>query len=90
MTTIDILQASARELQQRAEEHRRLITAAIEENDVRGVLDACHLSDCSHRQELKEILVEAISVLEDTRKAFKSRQIEALRKKMIRILAEEA
>jgi hypothetical protein len=34
--------------------------------------------------------MEAISVLEDTRKAFKSRQLEALRKRMIRALAEEA
>jgi len=90
MTTIDILRASARELQQRAEQHQRLIAAAIEEKDVRGVFDACSLSDCCHKQELKKILLEAVCVLEDTRKAFKSRQLEALRKKMIRVLAEEA
>jgi hypothetical protein len=88
MTTIDILQASARDLQQRAEEHRRLIAAAIEKNDVKCLFEACHLLGCSHKQELKGILLEVISVLEDTRKAFKSRQLEALRKKMIRILAE--
>jgi hypothetical protein len=88
MTTIDILQASASDLQQRAEAHRRLIAAAVEQNDVKHVFDACHLSDCSHKQELKGILLEAVSVLEDTRRAFKSRQLEALRKKMIRILAE--
>jgi phosphate uptake regulator len=90
MTTIDILRASARELQQRAEEHQRLIAAAIEENDVKRALDACNLSDCPHRRELKQMLLEAVCVLEDTRKAFKSRQLEALRKKMIRVLAEEA
>lgn len=87
-TTVDVLQASAKELQRRAEEHYRLITAAIEDNDVKTVLNACPLLDCSHRQLLKETLLEAISVLEDTKKAFKSRQLEALRKKMIRILAE--
>jgi hypothetical protein len=90
MTTIDILKASARELQQRADEHRKLIAAAIEENDIRQALDSCHLLDCPHRHELKGILLEAISVLEETRKAFKSKQLEALRKKMIRVLAEGA
>jgi hypothetical protein len=90
MTTIDILKASAMDLQRRAEEHRRMIAVAIEKNDVKGVFDACHLLDCSHKQDLKQILLEAISVLEDTRRAFKSRQLEALRRKMIRILAEQA
>jgi hypothetical protein len=90
MTTTDILIASARELQRRAEEHQRLLAAAIDKNDVKHTLDACHLPDCSHRQELKKILAEAISILEETRKAFKSRQLETLRKKMIRVLAEEA
>jgi hypothetical protein len=89
-TTIDIVQASARELQRKAEEHHRLIALAIEDNDVRDVLNACPLTDCSHRQLLKEILLEAISVLEDTRKAFKSRQLEAFRKKLVRVLAEQA
>jgi hypothetical protein len=89
MTTIHILKTSAGELQRRAEEHQRLIAAAIEGNDLKDVFSACHLLDCSHRKKLKETLVEAISVLEDTRKAFKSRQLEALRKKMIRVLAEE-
>jgi hypothetical protein len=85
MTTIHILKTSAGELQRRAEEHQRLIAAAIEGND----LKACNLLDCSHRKKLKETLGEAISVLEDSRKAFKSRQLEALRKKMIKVLAEE-
>jgi putative ribosome biogenesis GTPase RsgA len=90
MTTIDILKASARELQQRADEHQRLLSAAIEENDIRRMLDSCHLSDCPHRHELKNTLLEAISVLEETRKAFKSKQLETLRKKMIQVLAEES
>jgi hypothetical protein len=70
--------------------HQRLITAAIEGGDVRGVLDSCHLPECSHRHQMKEMLLEAISVLEDTRKAFKSSQLETLRKKMIRVLAEKS
>lgn len=90
MTTIDILKTSARELRERADEHQRLIAAAMEEKDIRQALDSCHLADCPHRHELKSILLEAISVLEETRKAFKSKQLEALRKKMIRVLAQGA
>jgi hypothetical protein len=90
MTTIDILQTSARELRQKADEHQRLLAAAVEERDVRQVLDSCHLADCPHKHELKRILLEAISILEETRKAFRSKQLEMLRKKMIRVLAEQA
>jgi hypothetical protein len=89
MTAIDLLKASARDLQQRVDAHQRLIDAAIEKDAaVRQALDACPLSDCPHRHELKGILLEAIYILEETRKAFKSKQLEALRKKMIRALAE--
>jgi hypothetical protein len=38
MTTIEILKASAQELQRRADEHHRLIAAVVGENDVRNVL----------------------------------------------------
>jgi len=37
---------------------------------------------------MRETLLEVIEVLEDSRKAFKSPRLEALRKKLIRILAE--
>ncbi|KAF0188608.1 MAG: hypothetical protein FD168_1721 [Desulfobulbaceae bacterium] len=37
---------------------------------------------------LKQVVLEAIEELEISRKAFKSKQLETLRKKMIRVLAE--
>ncbi len=37
---------------------------------------------------LRETLLETIAVLEETRKAFKSKHLAALRKKLIRVLAE--
>lgn len=48
------------------------------------------VSACPCRHRLKEILLEAIHVLEESRKAFKSKQLEALRKKLIKVLAETA
>jgi hypothetical protein len=53
-------------------------------------VDWCSRSQCRHKQKLKETLVETIEALEKTRAAFKSKQIEALRKKLIRVLAEES
>jgi len=37
---------------------------------------------------LKETLLESIHVLEESSKAFKSKRLEALRKKLIQVLSE--
>jgi hypothetical protein len=89
MTTIEILKASAREIQQKADEHQRLISAVIGTPEIPKIVDACHLLDCPHRRELKALLLEAITVLEETRRAFKSKHLEALRKKMVQALADK-
>lgn len=51
------------------------------------VLRRC-VSSCPHKQKLKETLLETIQVLEESKRAFKSRQLEELRKKLIGVLAE--
>lgn len=45
-------------------------------------------SNFSLSVEMKEALLEAIHVLEESRKAFKSKRLEALRKKLIQVLSE--
>jgi hypothetical protein len=45
-------------------------------------------SVCAGERRLKEMLLEAIQVLEESRKAFKPRRLEALRKKLIQALSE--
>ena len=45
---------------------------------------------CRHREILRHTLADAIEVLEATRKSFKSKQIEALRKKLTKVLIEES
>lgn len=51
---------------------------------------ACDENGCRHREILRHTLADAIDVLESTRKAFKSKQIEALRKKLTQVLMEES
>lgn len=90
MTATEALRASAVDLQRRAEEHQRLMFAAIEGGEIKNLPDTCSFIDCPHKQKLKDTLLEAIRVLEDTRKAFKSRQLEVLRNKLMGVLAEGA
>jgi ribosomal protein RSM22 (predicted rRNA methylase) len=52
--------------------------------------DLCSLADCPHRRLLRQILTETIEVLEETKKAFKSKRLEGLRKKLLHVLMETA
>jgi hypothetical protein len=51
---------------------------------------ACEANGCRHREILRHTLTDAIEALEATRKSFKSKQIEALRKKLTKVLIEES
>ena len=88
MTVNEAILRSAEELQCRAETHRQFLARAAKGGH--ASVGECPLLDCPHRRLLRETLVEAITVLEGTRKAFKSKQLEALRKKLIGVLAEDA
>lgn len=89
MTTQDAIRQSAEELQARVEEHRRLLALALEGGDGRTIRTSCLHLACPHKRRLRQVVLEAIRIIEDTRKAFKSRQLEALRKRLIEVLAEE-
>jgi len=56
----------------------------------REVGRACDSPDCQHKYMLRHTLADVIEALEATRKSFKSRQIEMLRKKLTKVLIEEA
>ncbi|GAF89124.1 unnamed protein product [marine sediment metagenome] len=90
MTVQQALRQSVEELRARAEAHGRLLARAMGKGETGTGIDECPLMDCPHRRRLRETLVEAITVLEGTRKAFKSKQLEALRRKLIGVLAEDA
>ena len=45
---------------------------------------------CSHKRRLQSTLLETIQILEETKKAFRSRALEQLRAKLTRELAEIA
>jgi len=45
-------------------------------------VDLCVLVNCPYRKLLRQVLAETIEVLEETKKAFKSKKLESLRKKL--------
>jgi hypothetical protein len=90
MSAEELLKRSAEELRARAEAHQRLLERAVEGSGGSALSEGCALADCPHRRTLRQTLLDAVRVLEDTRKAFKSKRLEVLRKKLIGVLAEDA
>lgn len=82
-----LLDRSWDELQIQMEKHRHLVRSVLEGRAVDGA--ECLWGDCPHRRMLMNLVLHSVQVLDATRKAFKSRQLEALRKDLLRVLSEE-
>ncbi|MBL7211580.1 MAG: hypothetical protein ISS61_04255 [Desulfobacteraceae bacterium] len=86
---ITAIDASTEELHQRIDMHRYLMATILEQRVGDGTLKRLSLSSYSPVEtRLKEALSETIEVLEQTRKAFKSKRLEALRKRLTHVLIE--
>ena len=86
---ITAIDRSAEELHQRIDMHRCLMATILEQKVGDGTLKGLSLSSYSPVEtRLKEALSETIEVLEQTRKAFKSKRLEALRKRLTHVLIE--
>ena len=88
MTVYELLSKNFEDIQVMLEDHGCLLKCLKEGGDT-PILNHC-VSTCPHKHRLKEVLLETIQVLEESRKAFKSKQLEAFRKKLIKVLAETA
>ena len=84
-----IIDTNTKDLHNRIDMQRHILTAVIEKK-TKGlqICPDCIFSDCPHKKRLRAVLTEAIGILEDTKKAFKSKRLEMLRKKLIQVLAE--
>ncbi len=88
MTVQEALIQNTNELKLKIEEHRKLL---IQLGDVETKHDdsvQCPLFSCPHESKLRTTMYDTISVLDETRKSFRSKQLEVLRKKLIKVLAE--
>jgi len=87
---IGALQKSVKDLQQGIDMHTCLIAAILEndgdERNLKPFLDAC--PSRSGEARMKAAIQEAIEVLDESRKAFKSKRLETLRKRLTQVLVE--
>ena len=86
---INMIDQSSEELHQKIDNHRSLISSILEEGISESVLKRVTGPFPSGSDgKLKEAVKETIDVLEQTKKAFKSKRLEALRKKLIQVLID--
>ena len=87
---INALNSSVKELQNGINTHRCLVASILEEQmderNLQLVLDCCPKR--SRERKLEQTIRDAIDVIEESRKAFKSKKLEALRKKLTAVLIE--
>ncbi len=81
--TIKTITENAAKLMQSIDYHNRLIAAAFgtQEIDITA-------NDPAGDGQLRQALYETIETLEETKKAFKSKRLEILRKKLTKVLME--
>jgi hypothetical protein len=87
---VSALNTSIKELQQGFDAHCCLVVSLMDGNvdkrNLRPMLDLC--AGRNREARLRATIKEAIDVIEESRKAFKSKRLEALRKKLTQVLIE--
>ncbi len=87
----DYVTEISRELTERIAHQREVLLKFVEDSRQQGrSIDYCPLINCQSNKRLREGLREAIQVIEETRRSFKSRRLEELRLRLEAILAESA
>ena len=86
MRAIDV---SAQELHKKIDMHRYLMTTVLDQRvSDRMLQSAVSRSLDADTSRLRNAIEEAIEVLDRTRKSFKSKQLQALRKRLTQVLVE--
>jgi hypothetical protein len=88
MINNELLEQSLAELQSQMERHRKVLRTIVEERPEMAA-EECVWADCRHRRRLCSVLLGTIAAIDETRKAFRSRQLEDLKKELVRTLQEE-
>ena len=87
---ISALHQSVKDLQQGIDMHTCLVASILEsevdERYLKPLLEAC--PSRSREFKLKAAIKEAIEVLDESRKAFKSKRLEVLRKRLTQVLID--
>ncbi len=86
---VTVINRSAEELHQKIDMQRYLMTTLLEkkvgDETLKQLVLPTYFPD---ENKLKQAIMETIEVLEESRKAFKSKRLEVLRKKLTQVLIE--
>ncbi len=86
---VTVINRSAEELHQKIDMQRYLMTTLLEKKVGDDTIKQLALPTYSpDEKRLKQAIMETIDVLEESRKAFKSKRLEVLRKKLTQVLIE--
>ncbi len=89
-TFIKLLEKSTQDLHDRVNMQKEVMFAVLGKAKGEIPLEIHPLLDAPFRKLLRQVLAETIEVLEETRKAFKSRKLEELRKRLMEVLKQTA
>ena len=86
---VTVINKSNEELHQKIDRQCYLLTALLEKKvDDETLKQLAFSTYPSDENKLKQAIMETIDVLEESRKAFKSKRLEVLRKKLTQVLIE--
>jgi hypothetical protein len=86
---VNVINRSAEELHQKIDMQRYLMTALLEKQVGDETIKQIDFPACfPNENRLKQAIMETIDVLEESKKAFKSKRLEVLRKKLTQVLIE--
>ncbi|NCC24526.1 MAG: hypothetical protein EOM25_04890 [Deltaproteobacteria bacterium] len=91
LSNLQSVLTSADHIRHDAEHHCLLLSRLIEDSeasDKTGALDFLRVDDSVRVKRLRKAIHRAIIVLEESRKSFKSKNLETLRKQLIDVLAD--
>jgi hypothetical protein len=77
-----LIERSTQDLHHRVDMQQHVLLSILGQIKDGCPVDLCVLVNCPYRKLLRQVLAETIEVLEETKKAFKSKKLESLRKKL--------
>ena len=87
---IRMIERHTRDLHDRVEMQQNVLLTILGKIKGPPPIDSCSTADCQHKRLFYKVLLETIEVLEETKKSFKSKRLEELRKRLMDMLKETA
>lgn len=87
---VKIIEQCTRDLHNRVDMQQSVLLTVLGRIESPPPMAPCSTPDCQHKKLFHRVLLETIEVLEETKKSFKSKRLEELRKRLTEVLKETA